>query len=228
MILDSPALGAVSDALALVPEASEIVVVGGLGKTTRDAAARADQTVLAAGQETDRRHRQLRGGRACQVFPLLPPRPGRQRRVARAEPLRIGGFALAVAACSSWCWPTASSAPEISRYVFLFVGLFAVALVFRFPMATALVFLGLTDFIFSPDLSSPTTSARSAFARTRWRSPACCSGRRCGPKGRPGAAPPAARWRSSSASSRSRRCSRCRAATPASPTPSTGPGRSAC
>lgn len=38
VILDSPALGAVSDALALVPEASEIVIVGGLGKTTRDAA----------------------------------------------------------------------------------------------------------------------------------------------------------------------------------------------
>lgn len=38
VILDSPALGAVSDALAVVPEASEIVVVGGLGKTTRDAA----------------------------------------------------------------------------------------------------------------------------------------------------------------------------------------------
>jgi succinoglycan biosynthesis transport protein ExoP len=38
VILDSPALGAVSDALAIVPEASEIVVVGGLGKTTRDAA----------------------------------------------------------------------------------------------------------------------------------------------------------------------------------------------
>lgn len=38
VILDSPALGAVSDALALVPEASQIVVVGGLGKTTREAA----------------------------------------------------------------------------------------------------------------------------------------------------------------------------------------------
>ena len=38
VILDSPALGAVSDALALVPAASEIVVVGGLGKTNRDAA----------------------------------------------------------------------------------------------------------------------------------------------------------------------------------------------
>lgn len=38
VILDSPAVGAVSDALALVPSASEIVVVGGLGKTNRDAA----------------------------------------------------------------------------------------------------------------------------------------------------------------------------------------------
>jgi succinoglycan biosynthesis transport protein ExoP len=38
VILDSPALGAVSDALAIVPDASEIVIVGGLGKTTRDAA----------------------------------------------------------------------------------------------------------------------------------------------------------------------------------------------
>lgn len=38
VILDSPALGAVSDALALVPMASQIVVVGGLGKTTREAA----------------------------------------------------------------------------------------------------------------------------------------------------------------------------------------------
>jgi capsular exopolysaccharide synthesis family protein len=38
VILDSPALGAVSDALALVPAASEIVVVGGIGRTSRDAA----------------------------------------------------------------------------------------------------------------------------------------------------------------------------------------------
>lgn len=38
VIIDSPALGAVADALALVPDVSEIVVVGGLGKTTRDSA----------------------------------------------------------------------------------------------------------------------------------------------------------------------------------------------
>jgi capsular exopolysaccharide synthesis family protein len=37
VIIDSPALGYVSDALAVVPVASEIVAVGGLGKTSRDA-----------------------------------------------------------------------------------------------------------------------------------------------------------------------------------------------
>lgn len=37
VVLDSPALAAVSDALALVSEVSTVVVVGGLGKTTRDA-----------------------------------------------------------------------------------------------------------------------------------------------------------------------------------------------
>lgn len=36
VIIDSPALGYVSDALSLVPAASEIIAVGGLGKTTRD------------------------------------------------------------------------------------------------------------------------------------------------------------------------------------------------
>ena len=36
VILDTPALGAVSDALTLVSDSSEIIVVGGLGKTTRD------------------------------------------------------------------------------------------------------------------------------------------------------------------------------------------------
>jgi capsular exopolysaccharide synthesis family protein len=37
VVIDSPALAAVSDALALVAEVSAVVVVGGLGKTTRDA-----------------------------------------------------------------------------------------------------------------------------------------------------------------------------------------------
>jgi capsular exopolysaccharide synthesis family protein len=35
VVLDSPAMGAVSDAVALIPMASLIIVVGGLGKTTR-------------------------------------------------------------------------------------------------------------------------------------------------------------------------------------------------
>jgi tyrosine-protein kinase len=37
VVLDSPALAAVSDALALVSEVSTVVIVGGLGRTTRDA-----------------------------------------------------------------------------------------------------------------------------------------------------------------------------------------------
>jgi O-antigen ligase len=40
--------------------------------------------------------------------------------------------------------------PELSKVVLLFFGLFVVAGVFRFPLASALVLLGLTDFIFGP------------------------------------------------------------------------------
>jgi Mrp family chromosome partitioning ATPase len=38
VIIDSPALGVVSDTLALVPEVDTVVVVSGLGTTTRDGA----------------------------------------------------------------------------------------------------------------------------------------------------------------------------------------------
>ncbi len=38
VILDSPAMAAVSDALVLIPAVGGVVIVGGLGKTTRDAA----------------------------------------------------------------------------------------------------------------------------------------------------------------------------------------------
>lgn len=41
VIIDSPALGSVSDALALVPEVSRIILVSGLGTTTRDGARKA-------------------------------------------------------------------------------------------------------------------------------------------------------------------------------------------
>ncbi len=66
-----------------------------------------------------------------------------------AEPLRIAGFALAVGVLDL-ALAHGIVGPEISRYVFLFLGLCVAALVFRFPMATAIVFLGLTDFIFYP------------------------------------------------------------------------------
>ena len=38
VIVDSPAIGVVSDAMALVPLVSAILAVGGVGKTTRDGA----------------------------------------------------------------------------------------------------------------------------------------------------------------------------------------------
>jgi O-antigen ligase len=66
-----------------------------------------------------------------------------------AELLRIGAFALVVLALEA-ILAHGVVGPQISRYVFLFVGLFAVALVLRFPMATSLVFFALTDFIFHP------------------------------------------------------------------------------
>lgn len=66
-----------------------------------------------------------------------------------AEPLRIGAFALAIAAVEL-ILAKGIAGPEISRYVFLFIGLGATALVFRFPMATALFFFALTDFVFAP------------------------------------------------------------------------------
>jgi O-antigen ligase len=61
----------------------------------------------------------------------------------------VGGFALAVLLLEL-VLAHGIVGPEISHYVFLFVGLFVVALAFRFPLGTALVFLGLTDFIFYP------------------------------------------------------------------------------
>jgi O-antigen ligase len=41
------------------------------------------------------------------------------------------------------------SGPEISKYVFLFVGLYVLAFVFRFPLATALVLFFFTDCLFA-------------------------------------------------------------------------------
>jgi O-antigen ligase len=77
----------------------------------------------------------------------VPTWPTAAQRLA--ELLKVAGFALAVMAIEA-ILAHGVVGPQISRFVFLFVGLFAVAFVFRFPMATALVLLGLTDFIFFP------------------------------------------------------------------------------
>lgn len=83
-------------------------------------------------------------------MPSIPTITGQTWPTARhrlADPLRVGAFALAVLAMEA-VLAHGVVGPQISRIVLLFVGLFAVAFIFRFPMATALVFLGLTDFIF--------------------------------------------------------------------------------
>jgi O-antigen ligase len=77
--------------------------------------------------------------------------PAAARRLA--DPLRIAAFALAVLALEVVLAHGIAGA-QISKLVFLFVGLFAIAFVFRFPLPTALVFLALTDFIFYPTFFS--------------------------------------------------------------------------
>lgn len=66
VILDSPPLSAVSDALALVPEVSGVLVVCGLGETTRDSARRL------------RKELALLGGRALGVVANFTPRATRE------------------------------------------------------------------------------------------------------------------------------------------------------
>lgn len=51
VVIDSPALGAVSDALALVSEVSAVVIVGGLGRTTRDAGRALDKQFTLLGKK---------------------------------------------------------------------------------------------------------------------------------------------------------------------------------
>ncbi len=77
-----------------------------------------------------------------------------------AEPLRIAAFVVAVVVLDV-VLARGVSQPQVSRYVILFVALFAVALVFRFPLATALVLFGLTDFIFHPTFFAQNVSGLS-------------------------------------------------------------------
>jgi O-antigen ligase len=61
--------------------------------------------------------------------------------------LKVAGFALTIFVIEL-ALAHGVVGPSISRYVFLFVGLFLAALVWRFPVASALLFFGLTDFVF--------------------------------------------------------------------------------
>jgi O-antigen ligase len=76
-----------------------------------------------------------------------PTWPTAARRVA--EPVRVAGFVLGVLALEA-VLAHGVVGPQISKLVFLFLGAFIVAFVFRFPMASALVVVGLTDFVFYP------------------------------------------------------------------------------
>jgi O-antigen ligase len=77
--------------------------------------------------------------------PSLSTAPQRVNRT-----LKAGGFALTVFVIEA-ALAHGVVGPEISRYVFLFVGVFVAGAVWRFPLASGLLLLGLTDFIFFPN-----------------------------------------------------------------------------
>ncbi|MGV1050106.1 MAG: O-antigen ligase family protein [Solirubrobacterales bacterium] len=66
-----------------------------------------------------------------------------------AELARTAAFALAVLALEI-VLAHGVVGPQISKVVFLFIGVLCIALVFRFPLATAMVVVFLTDFVFYP------------------------------------------------------------------------------
>ena len=122
---------------------------------------------------------------------LVPNWPAATRRAA--EPLKVAGFIIGVLALEV-ALAHGISGPKISRYVYLFLGLFAIAFVFRFPLATALVFFGLTDFIFyhsffkyqvgSINVYPQELALAGLMALAVFR-----------PKNEPGGEPPGLRWR---------------------------------
>lgn len=77
----------------------------------------------------------------ARIWPRAASRPG-------PELLRAAGFALAILAIEVALAKSAASS-QAAKPVLLFVGVFVVALIFRFPLPTALVLVGLTDSIFS-------------------------------------------------------------------------------
>lgn len=75
------------------------------------------------------------------TLPRLPPRPARA--------LRVAAFALGVLVIEA-ALAHGVVGPQVSRYVYLFIGVFVLALLLRFPLVTAIAFVGFSDFIFYP------------------------------------------------------------------------------
>lgn len=64
-----------------------------------------------------------------------------------SKTLKVAGFALSILVIEL-ALAHGVVGPHISRYVFLFVGVFLAALVWRFPLASGLLFFVFTDFVF--------------------------------------------------------------------------------
>jgi O-antigen ligase len=78
--------------------------------------------------------------------PISSARPSRL-----ADAARLAAFALAVLLVEALL-ARGVSGPEVARYVFLFLGVFVLAAVFRFPLPTAIVLFALIDFDFPTEL----------------------------------------------------------------------------
>jgi O-antigen ligase len=70
-----------------------------------------------------------------------------------AEYLRIGGFVLVVLLVEV-VLARGAAAPQLSKFVLLFLAVLAAAFVFRFPIATAFALLVFSDFVFHPTFFS--------------------------------------------------------------------------
>jgi O-antigen ligase len=76
--------------------------------------------------------------------------PSRSAAASRvADPLRVAAFAGALLVLEALIAHEITG-PSAVRVVVLFAGVFGMAFALRFPLATALVLLGLTDFVFYP------------------------------------------------------------------------------
>jgi len=79
----------------------------------------------------------------------IPTWPEAARRLP--DPVRLAALALVALALEALL-AKGVAGEGLSRPILLFAGVAAVAFVLRFPIATALVFLGLTDFVFYPTI----------------------------------------------------------------------------